>query len=183
MKPVEQRGNAILRRLPREAKMAEVGVLLGALSEYLLRNSDAHVIMVDNWQTAEKQPEAYRATRDAHANHVDPARVSAHKAEAAKRAAKYPGRAFIREGWSTDIATYIPDGSLDMVFLDADHSYEGVRDDIAAWMPKVKPGGWIGGHDYGNDEPAYDFSGVKRAVDEAFADVETDANFCWFVRV
>jgi len=98
-------------------------------------------------------------------------------------ASKYPGRAFIREGWSTDIATYIPGGSLDLVFLDADHSYEGVRADIAAWLPKVRKGGWIGGHDYDNGEPGYDFSGVRKAVDEAFGDVETDANFTWWVRI
>ncbi|MER8837110.1 hypothetical protein [Mesorhizobium sp. M0909] len=37
MKPFEQRGNAIIRRLPPDAKVVEVGVLIGALSEYLLR--------------------------------------------------------------------------------------------------------------------------------------------------
>ena len=184
MTPLQQRGAAIVRRLPRNAKMAEVGVLLGALSEYVLRNSNAHVVMVDNWQTADKQPAAYRATRDAHANHTDTWRVDAHKAEAMKRAAMFPGRAFIREGWSTDIAAYIPDGSLDLVFLDADHSYDGVRADIEAWLPKVRNGGWIGGHDYGNGDPAYDFSGVKRAVDEAFPEgVELDDNYTWFRRV
>lgn len=184
MTPLQQRGKAIVRRLPRQARMAEVGVLLGALSEYVLRHCDARVLMVDNWQTADKQPDAYRATRDAHANHTDAKRVAAHKAGALAVAARYAGRVEIREGWSTEVARSVPDGSLDMVFLDADHSYEGVRDDIAAWLPKVRKGGWIGGHDYENNEPAYDFSGVKRAVDEAFPEgVEVDENFTWFCLV
>ena len=55
------------------------------------------------------------------------------------------------------------DGSLDFVFVDADHSYEGAASDIALWQSKVRPGGWFGGHDYTPKWP-----GVVRAVDEAF---------------
>lgn len=40
------------------------------------------------------------------------------------------------------------DGAFDFVFVDADHSFEGCKNDIAAWMPKVRKGGMICGHDY-----------------------------------
>ena len=40
------------------------------------------------------------------------------------------------------------DGSLDFAFLDGDHSHEGLKKDIAAWLPKVKKGGIIAGHDF-----------------------------------
>jgi hypothetical protein len=72
--------------------------------------------------------------------------------------------------------------SLDFVFINADHSYEGCAADIHAWLPKVKAGGWIGGHDYDNtDYPGF---GVKRAVDQAFGPaVELGENFCWRVIV
>lgn len=56
--------------------------------------------------------------------------------------------------------------SLDFVFIDADHRYEAVRRDIAAWLPKVKPGGIISGHDFCPDPFITD--GVIRAVTEAF---------------
>lgn len=67
--------------------------------------------------------------------------------------------------WMTtrEAAPLVPDGWADFVFIDAAHSYEAVRDDIADWLPKVKPGGWLGGHDYHSH-----FQGVIRAVDEAF---------------
>ncbi len=52
------------------------------------------------------------------------------------------------------------DDSLDIVFLDAGHSLEDVTADINAWKPKIKKGGIIAGHDYG--EPC----GVKQAVDD-----------------
>ncbi len=45
--------------------------------------------------------------------------------------------------------TQFADGSLDWVFIDADHSFEAVSADVAAWYPKVKPGGILSGHDYG----------------------------------
>ena len=50
---------------------------------------------------------------------------------------------------------------FDFVFIDADHSYEAVKADLAAWWPRVKPGGLFCGHDYGKRE-----YGVTQAVDE-----------------
>jgi len=55
------------------------------------------------------------------------------------------------------------DGLVDVVYLDALHSYESVRSDIEIWKNRVRTGGWICGHDYSSD-----FPGVKRAVDEVF---------------
>ena len=53
----------------------------------------------------------------------------------------------IRKDSSLAAADYA-DNSVDFVFVDADHSYEGVRKDIIAWFPKVKEGGILAGHDY-----------------------------------
>lgn len=60
-------------------------------------------------------------------------------------------------------ATVIKD-QIDFVYVDALHTYEGVRDDLKTWFPKVRAGGIIGGHDYGHPN----FPGVKKAVDEFF---------------
>lgn len=57
-------------------------------------------------------------------------------------------------------------GSVDLVFIDADHSYEAVKNDIRTWLPKVRRGGLLLGHDYNHRK-------VKRAVDEIFDSVET----------
>ncbi len=62
------------------------------------------------------------------------------------------------------------DNSLDFVFIDANHNYEFVKKDIEAWLPKIKKGGYIGGHDYGG--------GVKQAVDEIFP-VKTLSGTSW----
>ena len=67
--------------------------------------------------------------------------------------------------WMTtnEAAPLVLDRWADFVFIDAAHSYEAVRDDIRLWAPKVRLGGWLGGHDYHAK-----FQGVIRAVDEAF---------------
>lgn len=78
-------------------------------------------------------------------------------------ARQFADRARLIEGDSVASAAEVPDGSLDFVFIDADHSYEAVRRDIEAWRGKVRQGGWIGGHDYNRK-----FPGVVRAVNFAF---------------
>ena len=77
-----------------------------------------------------------------------------------------------------EASTLVDDHSLDFVFIDADHGYEAVRQDITDWTPKVKPGGWVGGHDYSPK-----FPGVIQAVKEAFPYVTTWPGTIWGVWV
>jgi len=83
-------------------------------------------------------------------------------------------------GPSVEMAKQIPDGALDLVFIDADHSEAAVREDIRAWLPKVRQDGVIAGHDYGSRN----HPGVKIAVDEAFArrrePLHLEANKVWW---
>jgi hypothetical protein len=58
--------------------------------------------------------------------------------------------------------------SLDFVFIDAGHTYEDAHADITAWLPKVKSGAILAGHDY------FSAPGVKKAVDELLGNVATD---------
>lgn len=62
---------------------------------------------------------------------------------------------------TTDAAPWW-DRPLDYLYIDADHSYEGVRADLALWAPFVKPGGLLLGDDYGNAM----YPGVQQAWDE-----------------
>lgn len=49
---------------------------------------------------------------------------------------------------SVTASTFFPDQSIDWVHLDARHDRENLQADIAAWLPKVKAGGWLSGDDY-----------------------------------
>lgn len=88
-------------------------------------------------------------------------------------------------GKSVDMARQFKNGSLDFVFIDAEHDYESVRDDISAWLPRVRPGGIIAGHDY---DPY--FKGLIDAVNDAFGDRvelvpydDDNTKFCWKVQL
>lgn len=74
------------------------------------------------------------------------------------------------KGISWEMADQFEDGTVDMVFIDADHSYESVVKDISAWLPKIRKGGIISGHDYNNP------CGVKQAVSERFTDYVVENN-------
>lgn len=50
---------------------------------------------------------------------------------------------------SVEASKLYEDDSLDFVFIDGDHKYDAVVADIEAWLPKIKAGGIIAGHDYG----------------------------------
>lgn len=59
------------------------------------------------------------------------------------------------------------DESVDAVFIDDEHTYASVRGAIEAWLPKVKSGGWLCGHDANEHYP-----GVWQAVEEKFPSAE-----------
>lgn len=74
---------------------------------------------------------------------------------------------------SLEAAELVPDGSVDMVFLDGDHSYAAIKADIEAWKPKAKK--IICGHDY-------NWHGVQEAVTENFGVPDT-AGSIWIHRI
>lgn len=53
---------------------------------------------------------------------------------------------------------HVPEGVLDFVFIDAEHTNSAVREDLGAWLPKIRPGGVLCGHDYA-------IAAVRSAVD------------------
>jgi len=54
---------------------------------------------------------------------------------------------------------------VDFVYIDGNHSYRAVAEDIRAWWPKIRPGGVLGGHDFYNGY-ARAHDGVVKAVTE-----------------
>ncbi len=75
----------------------------------------------------------------------------------------------VRKGDTSTVLKSYSDKYFDMIYIDADHTYEGCKKDLEVSLHKVKPGGWIMGHDYelnmNKAKTKWDF-GVKKAVDE-----------------
>jgi len=79
--------------------------------------------------------------------------------------------------YSDEAAEYFLDNSVNSLFIDAGHSYEAVLKDITAWLPKMKNGGIMSGHDYNSWE------GVKKAVNELLGTPNKVENDCWFFKI
>jgi len=82
---------------------------------------------------------------------------------------------------SLNAVKLFPEEYFDLVFIDADHSYESVVNDIKIWLPLVKKGGWLTGHDYYDNKKNF---GVIKAVDENFSksEVEITSECVWITR-
>ena len=166
----------ILRELPGPL-VVEIGVYVGRLSHRLLAaRPDIYLHMVDPW--AETGAEAYAQTDDFMARQTAE-RHEAVMATALRAVAPYQGRYTVHRMTSEQACPHFQDGSLDLVFIDGDHSYEGCALDIRLWWPKVRPGGVLSGHDYRTDK---DY-GVIRAVDEfkGGRELRLGDNMTWFI--
>ena len=76
-----------------------------------------------------------------------------------EKAKKYGDRLIVHKGWTHEVAEKIDDGLFDFVFIDADHTYEGCKRDILSWNSKLKPGGFLMGHDC-------NLASVRKAVED-----------------
>ncbi len=166
--------------------LVEVGVAYGKSLAYLARKAidagcKARIIGVDPWIGEDWD---YWDASDALVKEHGSA-FAAFEGEMAKHAPEERARV---EAWrmvSTKAAMLIAIKNakskppLSFVWIDAVHDKAHVLEDIAAWMPLIRPGGMIGGHDH---TPS--FPGVEEAVREAFpGGYEVCGGDSWLVRL
>lgn len=144
---------------------AELGVERGETSEYLLRSVPRlFLFMVDTWRPFPTESE-YVRSGDLVAQHSSD-RQSQDMRQAMQATDFAAHRRQILRLTTMEAAQQIADESLDFVFVDADHTYSSVLNDLQTWWPKIKPGGLLSGHDYGARLDRSGAWGVARAVNE-----------------
>ena len=151
---------AILR-VPEGGLVVEVGVAYGRSLAYLAEIAPAatRLVGVDSWAFFYGQERLDFAVLSAFPSPF-------HACNDYLRRYAPSGRCCLQWGRSVDVAKGYEDESIDLVFIDGAHDYGNVSADIAAWLPKVKPGGIVSGHDYSKAI----FPGLVRAVTEAFGE-------------
>lgn len=82
---------------------------------------------------------------------------------------KVPGRWLFRKIDSVEAAKEHENGSIDLLFVDTDHTLERSRRELEAWLPKISDGGMIAGHDYLLGSYHGEKYGVQQAVSEFYA--------------
>ena len=106
---------------------AEIGVDRGRFSEYMFKViPDLHLYCVDPWRWKLRGESRYNSTVT---------RLTDRNATIIRKDAM-------------DARYDVPDESLDFVYIDGDHLFDAVVQDIIAWMPKIKLGGIMALHDY-----------------------------------
>ena len=136
----------------------EVGVQQGYFSKVILDGWKCKLFyLVDIWQ-----PQSSETYNDI-ANVATEVQISNLK-DTIHQLSSHWNRIRIIQLLSSEASRLFDLESLDFVYLDANHSYEGCKKDLELWYPKIKTGGVIAGHDY----PSW--PGVKQAVDEFFKD-------------
>ncbi len=128
---------------------AEVGVLDGDTSEYLLKRFPGLTLYSVDPYVDYSEHETNR-TQD---------HMNKHEVKARTKLASFGTRSVLIKDYSVPASKLFADSSLDFVFIDAIHTYEAVIEDLKAWVPKVRLGGLIMGHDIS-------WEGVQRAVSE-----------------
>jgi hypothetical protein len=173
----------ILQRIPRDRPVVgvEVGVFVGNNAVQLLQqrpNLTLH--LVDPWDVGTAD---YRSTADYQAR-FPRAKWDQVYAAARQRVAFAGERARVTRATSAAALATIADQSLDFAWLDANHSRAAVTADLL-WARKVRPGGWIGGHDYHHPKARQRNYGVTEAVDSWRADrpITTGRDTTWFVQL
>lgn len=130
----------------------EVGVWLGQSAAYMAdkiksSNKDIKFYCVDLWQQTREMPQLDYDIYDMFLSNMNDAGV---------------GDYFTPIRMDSTLASkQFADNSIDFVYVDAFHSYEAVKSDVLAWLPKVKSGGIIAGHDVALES-------VQQAVNEIF---------------
>lgn len=143
---------------------AELGVKEGRTLETILEQTPCFMYAVDLWKPLKNDLESY-----------DGWDFEAFEQSVKKIATRYSNRVAMMKKSTHEASLHIQDGALDFVFIDADHTYEGVSRDILDWTPKVRAGGYIIGHDW-------DWPSVRQAAEEAFKYIETGPDNLWISR-
>jgi len=155
---------AALCREIRVGRIVEVGVSQGRSLSYVLEvcsQNENEVFAIDRWLGRKGDPRLGEGRKAA---------FLAWKSEHDTAHVIHP-----IEGDSRQVARQFVDQSLDLVMLDAKHSYRHVHRDIRSWQPKIREGGTICGHDYSSLHP-----GVRKAVNRRFGGPDGLAESFWW---
>jgi len=140
------------------AKIAEIGVEYGGYTD-IYYNDEYEIHLIDMWQT--EGNDFYFSQ--------NPGQVERGYNQIIN---KYSNKENVKiiKSKSDEASLLYQDEYFDWIYIDADHSYEAVLNDIKKWFPKLKKGGILSGHDFNPDpsHPDYEKFGVNKAVNEFF---------------
>jgi hypothetical protein len=157
-------------------RIVEIGVWKGRSLFALAYGARGKVIGVDHWLGS---PDERAATHAQAATEDGREAVYTAAQENLKKFVASGKCELVRMESTAAAATFqrSADPDVDMLFIDSGHDFASCEADLRAWVPRVKPGGLICGHDY---KPKL---GCFRAVNELFGknNVKRGAGSIWYI--
>lgn len=129
----------------------EAGVAEGNFSVDLLESGLERLYSIDAWKTLDQKGDGAQNQWWHDKNYHS----------ASSRLMRFKEKSVIIKGITSEVADQIPDNTLGLVYLDGDHSYEGVKKDVQAYWIKLVVGGILATHDW--NDPNY---GTKKYFEE-----------------
>lgn len=160
----KRRTEDLLRDLPKNTTAAEIGVYEGDSSSIILREtSPKKLYMIDCWR---KQPYEEYSQK---INELSDYEFDELYLKCIKRLKKEicEGQVIILRGLSQKLYDFFDNHSLDIIYIDGNHSYSACYADLINYYPKIKPGGLIWGKSYRNWKYSENYYvRIKDAVDD-----------------
>lgn len=155
--------NYVKNKLGTKIEMVEIGAYCGASGKIFAENfTDGIINSVDPWE---------KYIEDCSIYDINKQEYELKEAEIIfDYIAKNHKNIIKNKMSSVEYNKTIKDESLDFVYIDGNHQYSSVLEDIKIWYPKIKNGGILAGHDYNWDS-------VKRAIFDFFQK-NPDKTFC-----
>jgi len=141
----------------------EIGVNQGTTTAYLLEKLESieRYYAVDPWKYYEMYDgKVFPATAKGNKKWSEVVNLFM------KNTVEHSNRICMMRMFSTDAVKFFEDYYFDWIYIDANHKYEYIKENLELWTPKVKVGGMITGHDYKNKKEKNRGWGITRAVDE-----------------
>ena len=143
--------------------MVEIGTWKGEFAKCILLGWAGHLTCIDPWQNYDASEYLDGCLQGGGGPAFD---MDVCYEETKARLAPFvaQNRCTIYRGTSSAISTLFTHESFDACYLDGNHDYTHVRDDIATWWPRVKSGGLFGGHDAYSRNDAFQRADVMNAI-------------------
>ena len=157
----------IEHKFPSEAKMVEIGSYFGE-STMLFASTGIfkEIHCIDPFKGKEEMNDWYGYDWDLVKKEF-------------KTNTRYFDNIILHEDYSYNVIDEFKDNSIDFVYIDGNHSYEDTKKDIELYLPKIKPNGYIAGHDYMEH-----FQGCIDAVQETIGEPdEIFRDFSWIKKI
>lgn len=163
----------LLSLLPQNGVVAELGVDHGDFSQKILEiNQPSKIHLVDVWHSERYPERLFHEVKQRFQSEINSGNIE------------------INRGLSTEVVDQFPNAYFDWIYIDTAHSYSVTKAELESYLPKMKPGGIIAGHDfivgeidvpwkYGVIEAVYEFCSshgweiiyltMERAISPSFA--------------